>query len=166
MYKRMAEYMAANAQDVLTDGTDATDKGVKRAADENQKYAFLMESSQIEYETERHCSLTQVGKTIDNKGYGIAMKKGKLSTGSPQPTYRLRQNGPLQNFHSYLLWKLGSWYLGLFSQTILKMQEDGRLSGLKRKWWKEKYAVSCPVSISISTIPNPIYCWNFYILFM
>lgn len=65
--------MKANADQVLT---TSSDEGVRRAEDNNRKYAFLMESSQIEYETERHCTLTQVGKTIDSKGYGIAMKKG------------------------------------------------------------------------------------------
>lgn len=39
------------------------------------KYAFLMESSTIEYTTERHCEVVQVGKPLDEKGYGVAMKK-------------------------------------------------------------------------------------------
>lgn len=65
--------MSDPANDVLT---KSTKEGVLRAAKPESKYAFLMESSQIEYETERECSLTQVGKPIDNKGYGIAMKKG------------------------------------------------------------------------------------------
>jgi len=28
--------------------------------------------------TERNCEITQVGDLLDEKGYGIAMKKGKL----------------------------------------------------------------------------------------
>lgn len=47
----------------------------------------------------------------------------------------------------FYIFILGSWYLGLFSQSILKMQEGGKLSDLKRKWWKEKYAGSCTVSV-------------------
>lgn len=47
--------------------------GVKRANEEN--YAFLMESTSIEYTIERYCNLTQVGGLLDNKGYGIAMRK-------------------------------------------------------------------------------------------
>jgi hypothetical protein len=39
-------------------------------------YAFLMESSTIEFFTERKCDLTQVGGMIDSKGYGIAMRPG------------------------------------------------------------------------------------------
>nr|WJJ63359.1 glutamate receptor ionotropic 1 [Pachyrhinus yasumatsui] len=47
--------------------------GVKRVISSKRKYAFLMESSSIEYETERNCELIQVGGQIDSKGYGIAM---------------------------------------------------------------------------------------------
>lgn len=36
-------------------------------------YAFLMESTSIEYVIERNCELTQVGSMLDSKGYGIAM---------------------------------------------------------------------------------------------
>lgn len=48
--------------------------GVKRVqTTRHGLYAFLMESSQIEYEIETKCDLTQVGDWLDNKGYGIAM---------------------------------------------------------------------------------------------
>lgn len=66
---------------------------------EKGKYAFLMESSTIEYITERNCKVrgsglsminkdifsllttqvVQVGGLLDEKGYGIAMKKSKIS---------------------------------------------------------------------------------------
>lgn len=35
-------------------------------------YAYLMESTSIEYETERDCDLISIGNWLDNKGYGIA----------------------------------------------------------------------------------------------
>lgn len=54
--------------------TDENEEGVKRVETEN--YAYLMESTTIEYVTQRHCSLAQVGGLLDDKGYGIAMKKG------------------------------------------------------------------------------------------
>ena len=53
------------------------DIGVEWACDKDKDYAFLMESSSIEYVTERHCEVTQIGGLLDDKGYGIAMKKGK-----------------------------------------------------------------------------------------
>nr|XP_023020738.1 glutamate receptor ionotropic, kainate 2-like [Leptinotarsa decemlineata] len=39
----------------------------------NGLYAFLMESTQIEYEIEEECKLKQVGGWLDSKSYGIAM---------------------------------------------------------------------------------------------
>uniref|UniRef100_A0A1I8QEN6 Uncharacterized protein n=1 Tax=Stomoxys calcitrans TaxID=35570 RepID=A0A1I8QEN6_STOCA len=41
----------------------------------NNRYAFLMESTSIEYNTMRECNLAKVGSTLDEKGYGIAMRK-------------------------------------------------------------------------------------------
>jgi len=51
--------------------------GVKRVLTSKRKYAFLMESTNIEYESERNCELIQVGGQIDSKGYGIAMTSSK-----------------------------------------------------------------------------------------
>ncbi|CAH1176212.1 unnamed protein product [Phaedon cochleariae] len=56
------------------------DEGVLKA--ENEDYAFFMESTSIEYATQRHCSLKQYGGLLDEKGYGIAMRKNS--------TYRKR----------------------------------------------------------------------------
>ncbi|XP_044590291.1 glutamate receptor ionotropic, kainate 3-like isoform X2 [Cotesia glomerata] len=65
MYKYMSEH-----PEVLTESNDA---GRDRAL--NEDYAFLMESSSIEYISQRYCDLTQIGGELDNKGYGIAMRK-------------------------------------------------------------------------------------------
>lgn len=51
-------------------------EGVKRVQDSKGLYAFLMESSTIEFFIERKCDLTQVGGMIDSKGYGIATRPG------------------------------------------------------------------------------------------
>ena len=51
-------------------------EGVARVERSNGQYAFLMESTSIEYFTERMCNLTQVGGMMDTKGYGIAMRPG------------------------------------------------------------------------------------------
>ena len=40
-------------------------------------YAFLMESTTIEYNIERECDTTQIGGLLDSKGYGIALPPGK-----------------------------------------------------------------------------------------
>uniref|UniRef100_A0A1I8PDV3 Ionotropic glutamate receptor C-terminal domain-containing protein n=2 Tax=Stomoxys calcitrans TaxID=35570 RepID=A0A1I8PDV3_STOCA len=85
--------------------TSTNAEGVNRV--ENENYAFLMESTTIEYITERRCSLTQVGSLLDEKGYGIAMRK----------------NWP---------------YRDILSQAVLELQEQGILTKMKTKWWKEK----------------------------
>ena len=56
---------------------NSNEEGVDRV-DRTTDYAFLMESTSIEYETERRCNLFQVGKELDEKGYGIAMRQSKL----------------------------------------------------------------------------------------
>ncbi|XP_075975445.1 glutamate receptor ionotropic, kainate 3-like [Anticarsia gemmatalis] len=65
MYKKMTE------RNWLVNDNDV---GVKRA--ETTTYAFFMESTSIEYYTERHCDLLQIGGLLDSKSYGIGMKKG------------------------------------------------------------------------------------------
>ena len=44
---------------------------------ETMRYAFFMESTTIEYVIQRHCNLTIIGDRLDEKGYGIALKKSK-----------------------------------------------------------------------------------------
>lgn len=62
-------------------------------------YAYLMEATSIEYNTERECNLTQVGGLLDSKGYGIAVKKGKLkSYFSHVETCVVNQNIVIYNF--------------------------------------------------------------------
>ncbi|GFX94672.1 glutamate receptor ionotropic, kainate 2 [Trichonephila clavipes] len=41
-------------------------------------YAFLMESTSIEYETQRNCELIQIGGLLDTKGYGFATPQGNV----------------------------------------------------------------------------------------
>lgn len=49
--------------------------GLRKVQQEN--YAFLMESSSIEYIKQRECNVTQIGGLLDAKSYGIAMRKGR-----------------------------------------------------------------------------------------
>ncbi|XP_017466908.1 PREDICTED: glutamate receptor ionotropic, kainate 2 isoform X2 [Rhagoletis zephyria] len=100
-YQKMYEFMRDHPEYM----TSTNAEGVDRV--ENDNYAFLMESTTIEYITERRCSLTQVGSLLDEKGYGIAMRK----------------NWP---------------YRDILSQAVLELQEQGVLTKMKTKWWKEK----------------------------
>lgn len=60
--------------------------GVERVQKSNGTYAFLMESTSIDYFIARDCDLIQIGGLIDSKGYGIAMKEGSFSR--PQSSSR------------------------------------------------------------------------------
>lgn len=72
-YQRMFSFMESQRPSVFS---SSNDEGVERVIKGAGKYAFLMESSSIEYITERHCKLTQVGGLLDSKSYGIALPPG------------------------------------------------------------------------------------------
>lgn len=56
---------------------ESNDDGVARVQNtKNRLYAFLMESSTLEYQIQTKCDLKQVGNWLDSKGYGIAMPLG------------------------------------------------------------------------------------------
>lgn len=69
-YQRMWSFMESARPSVF--GASNTE-GVERVVRGKGSYAFLMESTSIEYVIERNCELTQVGGLLDSKGYGIAM---------------------------------------------------------------------------------------------
>lgn len=48
--------------------TASNHEGVERVKKGKGSYAFLMESTSIEYTIERNCDLTQVGGMLDSKG--------------------------------------------------------------------------------------------------
>lgn len=50
------------------------EEGINRVLEGN--YAFLMESTMLDYAVQRDCNLTQIGGLLDSKGYGIATPKG------------------------------------------------------------------------------------------
>lgn len=73
IYQSMYRYMSDHPEHMTT----SNDQGLEWA--EKNNYAFLMESSSIEYIAERHCEVTQIGGLLDDKGYGIAMRKGNFA---------------------------------------------------------------------------------------
>ncbi|XP_022217531.1 glutamate receptor ionotropic, kainate 2 isoform X2 [Drosophila obscura] len=54
--------------------TTTYEDGIRRVNQGN--YAFLMESTMLDYIVQRDCNLTQIGGLLDTKGYGIATPKG------------------------------------------------------------------------------------------
>ncbi|XP_014247018.1 glutamate receptor ionotropic, kainate 2-like isoform X3 [Cimex lectularius] len=69
-YQRMWSFMESARPIVFT---SSNSDGVDRVIKGKGNYAFLMESTSIEYVIERNCDLTQIGGLLDSKGYGIAM---------------------------------------------------------------------------------------------
>ena len=68
----MYTYMDSHPELLTSDNTQGLEWAQTR---EPKNYAFLMESSSIEYIIERNCDVTQIGGLLDEKGYGIAMRK-------------------------------------------------------------------------------------------
>lgn len=65
--------MESTKPSVFADGNPA---GIERVKKGKGLYAFLMESTTIEYVVERECDLMQIGGLLDSKGYGIALPPG------------------------------------------------------------------------------------------
>lgn len=72
IYQKMWRYMESKRPSVFV---SSYDEGIKRVLEGN--YAFLMESTMLDYAVQRDCNLTQIGGLLDSKGYGIATPKGK-----------------------------------------------------------------------------------------
>ncbi|KAG0711541.1 Glutamate receptor ionotropic, kainate 2 [Chionoecetes opilio] len=73
VYQRMFSFMESQNPTVYT---KSNEEGVKRVQKGDGMYAYMMESSSIEYITERYCDLSQVGGPLDSKSYGIALPPG------------------------------------------------------------------------------------------
>ncbi|GFY76121.1 glutamate receptor ionotropic, kainate 2 [Trichonephila inaurata madagascariensis] len=102
-YKRIYQFMEKHSEEVYM---AKNSEGINKVKQGN--YAYFMEATSIEYNTERECNLTQIGGLLDNKGYGIALRKNSSA--------------------------LRAWLSG----GILKLQEQGHLHTFKERWWKEK----------------------------
>lgn len=70
-YDKMWEFMNSRRQSVMVKNVD---EGIQRVL--TSDYAFLMESTTIEFVTQRNCNLTQIGGLIDSKAYGVGTPMG------------------------------------------------------------------------------------------
>ena len=66
--------MERGGEEVMATSNQA---GIDKVLQEQGTYAFFMESTTIEYQTERDCRLQQIGGKLDSKSYGIALPQGK-----------------------------------------------------------------------------------------
>ena len=64
-YKKMWDFMSGNHRGEVMMGTNS--EGIDKVMEDDGKYAFMMESSGIEYIIERKCTVTQIGGLLDNK---------------------------------------------------------------------------------------------------
>ena len=76
VYQRMWTAMESARPSVFT---KSNDEGRDRVLKGQGSYAFFMESTSIEYITERYCTLQQINGLLDSKGYGIAMQSSKCA---------------------------------------------------------------------------------------
>nr|CAD7423216.1 unnamed protein product [Timema monikensis] len=70
-YKKMWRFMENKKPSVFV---PTYEEGINRVLEGN--YAFLMESTMLDYIVQRDCNLTQIGGLLDTKGYGIATPMG------------------------------------------------------------------------------------------
>ncbi|XP_023247067.1 glutamate receptor ionotropic, kainate 2 [Copidosoma floridanum] len=71
IYQKMWRYMESKQPSVFVSDYE---EGIQKVLQGN--YAFLMESTMLDYAVQRDCNLTQIGGLLDSKGYGIATPKG------------------------------------------------------------------------------------------
>ncbi|VDL79288.1 unnamed protein product [Nippostrongylus brasiliensis] len=69
-YEKMWKLMSNNPSLFVS----SSKEGIARV--KSSEYAYLMESSMLEYAVERDCELMQIGGLLDQKGYGIGLPKG------------------------------------------------------------------------------------------
>ncbi|XP_012543077.1 glutamate receptor ionotropic, kainate 2 isoform X3 [Monomorium pharaonis] len=70
-YKKMWRFMENKKPSVFV---STYEEGIQRVLQGD--YAFLMESTMLDYIVQRDCNLTQIGGLLDTKGYGIATPMG------------------------------------------------------------------------------------------
>lgn len=70
-YQKMWRYMESKRPSVFV---PTIEEGVRRVLEGN--YAFLMESTMLDYTIQRNCNLTQVGGLLNSNSYGIATPIG------------------------------------------------------------------------------------------
>ena len=64
MYQTMWEFMSNHRSEVMV---GSNTEGIAKVIKDNGKYAYMMESSSIQYIIERNCKVTQIGGNLDTK---------------------------------------------------------------------------------------------------
>ncbi|XP_011185912.1 glutamate receptor ionotropic, kainate 2 isoform X1 [Zeugodacus cucurbitae] len=121
VYKKMNEFMIKNP-DLLF---ETNFQGVDRVKN-GKNYAFLMESTSIEYNIVRECNLMKVGEPLDEKGYGIAMVKNW--------PYRDKLNNALLELQEQgVLAQLKNKWWNVVGAGVCKKKSDSQVASLDLK---------------------------------
>ena len=75
MYQTMWEFMSNHRSEVMV---GSNTEGIAKVIKDNGKYAYMMESSSIQYIIERNCKVTQIGGNLDTKVKGIHKFSGYI----------------------------------------------------------------------------------------
>ncbi|CAL1535039.1 unnamed protein product, partial [Lymnaea stagnalis] len=104
VYKQMGDYMLSHPEVLVQSSGD----GIERVLKSKGKYAFLAESSLVDYINERKpCDTVSIGGKLNNIGFGVATQR----------------NSPIRD---------------RINVAVLKLKEEGTLYTLHQKWWVEK----------------------------
>ncbi|XP_022237656.1 glutamate receptor ionotropic, kainate 2-like isoform X1 [Limulus polyphemus] len=129
------------------------EEGVERVLQGN--YAFLMESTVLDYMVQRNCNLTQVGGLLDSKGYGIATPIGspwrdKISLA----ILDLQEKGIIQMLYN-------KWWKGSGSTCMREEKgKEGKANSLGVESIGGVFVVLlCGLAIAIMTAILE-FCWN------
>lgn len=96
-YRRMWNFMESRKHQGVFPKDNA--KGINMVKKGN--FAFLMESTSIDYMVQRDCELTQIGGLLDHKGYGIALRKrSPFRAPLSKSIVELNEAGELQDLKS------------------------------------------------------------------
>ena len=101
--------------------------------------AFFMESASIEYTAERNCDVAQVGGTLDEKSYGIALKKGSPYTN--QISYalnKLQEDGVLHKLkHKWWKQRGGKNCAVRSAENLQNFKNDQKKAVFRQGTWLE-----------------------------
>ena len=96
IYRKVYKYLEEHPEDLANDN----DEGEMRVVKSDYDYAFFMESASLEYKLERNCGIIQINGLLDNKGYGIAVKRDSPLLGIlNQGLLQLQENGKLRELY-------------------------------------------------------------------
>lgn len=99
--------------------------------------AYLMESTSLEYYTQRNCDVTQVGDLIDDRNYAIGMAKGyKYFHALSEGVLILQEKGVLEKLHTKW-WKFkrggGKCEVCIQSVRVSKMEIERFIRSHRKK---------------------------------